>query len=72
MFGVDYPHFETIFPDVHDAVAQLLGDDRVSDETARKVLYENAAAVYGSDLDGPVFVLHASPKALNDFAFGFR
>jgi hypothetical protein len=52
MFGVDYHHFETIVPDVHDAVAQLLGDDRVSDETARKVLYENAAAVYGFDLDG--------------------
>jgi predicted TIM-barrel fold metal-dependent hydrolase len=51
MFGVDYPHFEAIWPDTNTAVAALVGDPAVSEADARKVLYENAAALYGFDLD---------------------
>jgi predicted TIM-barrel fold metal-dependent hydrolase len=51
MFGVDYPHFESIWPETNAAVASLVGDPTVTDADARKVLYENAAALYGFDLD---------------------
>jgi predicted TIM-barrel fold metal-dependent hydrolase len=51
MFGVDYPHFEAIWPETDAAVASLVGDPMVSEADARKVLYENAAALYGFDLD---------------------
>jgi predicted TIM-barrel fold metal-dependent hydrolase len=50
MFGVDYPHFESIFPGTMDHVAQLVGDPQITEETARKILFENAARVYGFDL----------------------
>lgn len=51
MFGVDYPHFESIFPSTK-AVAELVGDPSVgeAEAEARKILYENAANVYGFDL----------------------
>jgi predicted TIM-barrel fold metal-dependent hydrolase len=51
MFGVDYPHFEAIWPETDTAVASLLGDPMVSEDDARKVLYANAAALFGFDLD---------------------
>jgi hypothetical protein len=51
MFGVDYPHFETIFGQTAEKVAELVCDPSVTDDDARGVLYGNAAAVYGFDLD---------------------
>jgi predicted TIM-barrel fold metal-dependent hydrolase len=51
MFGVDYPHFESIFPDTRDQVANLVGEPSVTERDARKVLFDNAAAVYGFDAD---------------------
>ncbi len=50
MFGVDYPHFETIFSATIDQVGQLLTDPCVTESEARKILYGNAAEVYGFDL----------------------
>ena len=43
MFGVDYPHFESILPSVTSTLAELLAHPAVTDEIARKVLCENAA-----------------------------
>jgi predicted TIM-barrel fold metal-dependent hydrolase len=51
MFGVDYPHFESIFPGTNEQVARLVGDPSVSSEVARKILCGNAARVYGFDLE---------------------
>jgi predicted TIM-barrel fold metal-dependent hydrolase len=51
MFGVDYPHPETIFPNVIDNARLLAGMPHVSEADARKVLYENAAAVFHLDLE---------------------
>jgi predicted TIM-barrel fold metal-dependent hydrolase len=51
MFGVDYPHFETIFPDTMENVACLAGDPSVVESDTRKILFENAARIYGFDLD---------------------
>lgn len=49
MFGCDYPHFESIVPNTRRGVALLLAN--VDDDRARAVLYENAARVYGFDLE---------------------
>jgi predicted TIM-barrel fold metal-dependent hydrolase len=51
MFGVDYPHFESIYPGTLEQVAALVGNPHVTEADARKVLYENAAEVYRFDLD---------------------
>jgi predicted TIM-barrel fold metal-dependent hydrolase len=51
MFGVDYPHPETIFPNVIDNARLLAGMPHVSEEDARKVLYKNAAEVFHLDLE---------------------
>ncbi len=51
MFGVDYPHFESIFPQTPDRVGELVAHPSISGEVARKILCENAARVYGFDLD---------------------
>jgi len=51
MFGVDYPHFETIFPDTMENVASLAGDPSVPEADTRKILFENVARVYKFDLD---------------------
>ncbi|HEY8057585.1 MAG TPA: amidohydrolase family protein, partial [Acidimicrobiales bacterium] len=50
MFGVDYPHFESIFPDTMEHVATLVGNPHVTEDDARKILYGNAAEVYAFDL----------------------
>jgi predicted TIM-barrel fold metal-dependent hydrolase len=50
MFGVDYPHFESIYPSTRDHVAELADHPDVTEEDLRKILYENAAEVYGFDL----------------------
>ena len=50
MFGVDYPHFESILPSITTSLADLVAHPAVTDETARKVLFDNAAELYGFDL----------------------
>ena len=52
MFGVDYPHFESIIGSVTPTLAELGAHPAITDEHARKLLYENAAQVYGFDLTG--------------------
>ena len=50
MFGVDYPHFESIFPSTPVHVEELVGHPSITEATARKILYQNAAEVYGFDV----------------------
>jgi hypothetical protein len=52
MFGVDYPHFESVFPDTSAQVDALVAHPAITNEVAKKILCENAARVYGFDLDG--------------------
>jgi predicted TIM-barrel fold metal-dependent hydrolase len=50
MFGVDYPHFETIWPLTKETVQATLGTLQVSEADLRKILMENAAEVFQFDL----------------------
>ncbi len=50
MFGVDYPHFESVFPDTAAQVDALVAHPAITTEVAEKILYGNAARVYGFDL----------------------
>jgi len=49
MFGLDYPHFETIYPNTMQRVGMLLEASTVTEEDARRILFDNAAEVYGFD-----------------------
>jgi predicted TIM-barrel fold metal-dependent hydrolase len=49
MFGVDYPHFESILPSMTPTLDELLGNPAISDEHAQRILFGNAAEVYGFD-----------------------
>jgi predicted TIM-barrel fold metal-dependent hydrolase len=49
MFGVDYPHFESIYPSTRDHVAALLAQPTVTAADAEKILFGNAATVYSFD-----------------------
>jgi predicted TIM-barrel fold metal-dependent hydrolase len=51
MFGLDYPHFESIVPNAMEKVAGLAGSPSVTDDDVRKILFDNAAELYGFDLD---------------------
>jgi predicted TIM-barrel fold metal-dependent hydrolase len=51
MFGVDYPQFESIFDNCMDEVATLVTAPGATDVDATKILLQNAAAVYGFDLE---------------------
>ena len=51
MFGVDYPHFETIWPVTKETVQGTLGCIGVPEPEARKILMENPARAYGFDLE---------------------
>lgn len=51
MFGVDYPHFESVFPDTAVQVDALVVHPSITAEVVRKILCENAARVYGFDLE---------------------
>ena len=44
MFGVDYPHFESVFPDTKHSVDALVQHPSITAEVSRKILCENAAA----------------------------
>jgi predicted TIM-barrel fold metal-dependent hydrolase len=49
MFGVDYPHFESILPSMAPTLGELLGAAAITHEQAQKILFENAADIYGFD-----------------------
>jgi predicted TIM-barrel fold metal-dependent hydrolase len=51
MFGLDYPHFESIVPNAMDKVAGLADDPSVTEADVRKILFDNAANLYGFDPD---------------------
>jgi predicted TIM-barrel fold metal-dependent hydrolase len=51
MFGVDYPHFESVYPDTATQVDALVAHPAITTEVACKILYGNAARVYGFDLE---------------------
>ena len=50
MFGVDYPHPESIYPNVIENARLLAAMPQVTEADVRKVLYENAAEVFHLDL----------------------
>jgi predicted TIM-barrel fold metal-dependent hydrolase len=50
MFGVDYPHYESILDKMKPMLAELLLHPAIDETMARKVLYENSARIYGFDL----------------------
>jgi predicted TIM-barrel fold metal-dependent hydrolase len=50
MFGVDYPHPESIYPNVIENARMLAAMPQVTEADVRKVLYENAAEVFHLDL----------------------
>lgn len=49
MIGIDYPHFESIFPATADQVATLLAEPAMTETDAHRVLFGNAADLYGFD-----------------------
>jgi predicted TIM-barrel fold metal-dependent hydrolase len=49
MVGVDYPHFESIYPSTMDRIAALLDEPTVTEADARRMLFGNAARLYGFD-----------------------
>jgi predicted TIM-barrel fold metal-dependent hydrolase len=49
MFGVDYPHFESIFPSTVDQVQALVDEPSMTDDDLSNVLFGNAARLYGLD-----------------------
>jgi predicted TIM-barrel fold metal-dependent hydrolase len=50
MFGVDYPHFESFVPHTLDKVAVLAGHPSVTEQDSAKILFDNAAKLYGFDV----------------------
>jgi predicted TIM-barrel fold metal-dependent hydrolase len=50
MFGVDYPHFESIYPETAGQAALLAREPGISEADLRHILFQNAAQVYGLDL----------------------
>jgi predicted TIM-barrel fold metal-dependent hydrolase len=51
MFGVDYPHFESFVPHTSDKVATLTESPSVTPEDTEKILFRNAATLFGFDLE---------------------
>jgi hypothetical protein len=51
MFGVDYPHFESIYRTTTDEVAGLVRHPSVSDDDAQRILFDNAVDVFGFERD---------------------
>jgi hypothetical protein len=51
MFGVDFPHFESIWPVTKETLQGTLGWIGVPEHEARMILMENPARAYGFDLD---------------------
>jgi hypothetical protein len=51
MFGVDYPHFESIYPQTSGQAALLAAEPAITEADLRRILFENAADVYGLDMN---------------------
>lgn len=51
MVGADYPHPETVLRELREAVDQFAALPNIADDGARKVIYGNAAKLYGLDLE---------------------
>jgi predicted TIM-barrel fold metal-dependent hydrolase len=51
MFGLDFPHFESHYCVVDDEVRALLASPCFSADDVERLLFRNAAEVYGFDLD---------------------
>jgi len=51
MFGLDYPHFESIVPNTRDMVAGFAADPSVTADDVQRILFDNAADLYGFDRD---------------------
>jgi predicted TIM-barrel fold metal-dependent hydrolase len=49
MFGVDYPHFESIYPATREQVVALAAEPTVTDADLERILFSNAVDVYGFD-----------------------
>ncbi|WP_036494086.1 amidohydrolase family protein [Nocardia sp. BMG111209] len=49
MVGIDYPHFETIYPNTDAQIAELTGQPTVTAADTRRLLFDNAVTVYGFD-----------------------
>ncbi|HEY6531777.1 MAG TPA: amidohydrolase family protein [Acidimicrobiales bacterium] len=74
MWGADYPHHEGLFPHTRLGLRALFAD--VAEDEVRKMTSENAAALYGFDLDalqvvaneiGPTVEEVATPVAAAEF-----
>jgi predicted TIM-barrel fold metal-dependent hydrolase len=50
MFETDFPHPQCLYPDVRGKVEETLGG--FSADVQRKVLFENAARLYGIEVPG--------------------
>ena len=72
MFGVDYPHFESIFPGTMDKVSGLVCAPGITDTDARKILFENAADLYGFDWSALQSDIDRIGFALDDLRRGGR
>jgi predicted TIM-barrel fold metal-dependent hydrolase len=51
MFGIDYPHFESIYPATRQQAAALAAEPSITEDDLRRILFGNAAEVYGFDTD---------------------
>ena len=51
MFGVDYPHFESIYRTTMEEVAGLVAHPSVTADDARKILFDNTLDVFRFDRD---------------------
>jgi predicted TIM-barrel fold metal-dependent hydrolase len=51
MFGLDYPHFESIVPNAMEKVSDLAGNPSVTAADVQRILFDNAADLYGFDRD---------------------
>jgi len=51
MMGADYPHPETSLARLRDNVLEFVAEPGMTEEKAHKVIYGNAAEVYGIDLE---------------------
>jgi predicted TIM-barrel fold metal-dependent hydrolase len=50
MAGADYPHPETALPQLRETVRDFAAQPGITEESARKVIYGNAAEFYGIDM----------------------
>ena len=51
MFGADFPHPESIVPEVKERAREFAAMPQITESDVRKVLYENAASVFHLDLE---------------------